>query len=148
MKTFELKNSEEINKVVSHFNYFHDASLIEIQFNKNREIDKDTGSLVYPYSDISDFINCDVTVLLLHNNYNGARKNQEVQIIFGGTRGFSFNQSETYDYSDIFELKHVSRKEEFLRFEIFATEKRIKFLEIICKEFKIIEGPRDVCRIR
>ena len=132
MKIHKPKNVDEIKNTISYLSYCHDASIRKICFVKEREVEQN-GSLVYPFADIRDFINCDVEMELIHNWYPTAKKHQIVLLKFIKTRSLTFMQTEDFDYSDIYELKFEGKKGSDLLFCFYATEKKFKALSLSCE---------------
>jgi hypothetical protein len=145
MKTFKPKNTKEIINLISYLNFCHDGSLRKICFLKNREVDITNGSLIYPFENTKEFIDCDIEVELILNSYEGAKKDQIILFEFKNTKSFGFSQNEGFDYSDIYEVEFKSDNNANLNF-IFYTHKppnapneKIAFLSIVCKEIICIE---------
>jgi len=135
MKTFKPKGVKGINNLIILFNFFHDACMRKICFLKNREVDEKNGSLIYPFNNIKEFINCDIEIELIHNNYKDAKKDQIILLKFKETKSFTFVQDENFDYSDIFEIEFKSDENAGLHFIFYSTGKKFKFLSIQCKKF-------------
>lgn len=132
MKVHKPKSVDEIKNTISYLCDCHDASIRKICFVKDREVEQD-GSLVYPFADIRDFINCDVEMELLLNSYPTAKKDQIVLLKFIKTRSLTLMQTEDFDYSDIYELKFEGKKGTNLLFCFYATEKKFKALSLSCE---------------
>lgn len=133
MKIYKPKSVDEIQNTLSYLCHCHDASIRKICFIKDREIDPD-GSLVYPFGDIRDFINCDVEMELFLNCYPTAKKDQIVLMKFIKTKSFTFMQTEEFDYSDIYEFKFEGKKGTKLLFCFYATDNKFKALSLSCEE--------------
>jgi len=133
MKIHKPKSADEVKNTISYLYDCHDGSIRKICFIKEREVEQN-GSLVYPFADIRDFINCDVEMELLLNCYPTAKKDQIVLLKFIKTRSFTFMQTEEFDYSDIYELKFEGKKGTSLLFCFYATKKMFKALSLSCEK--------------
>ena len=65
MKKREIRNSEEAIKLLNYLNNCHDASMRNISFGKERDVDKNDGSLIYPFENASESIDCTVNIELI-----------------------------------------------------------------------------------
>ena len=141
MKMWKPKNALELKALMSRLCGCHDASITRISFVKDRMLNED-GDLVYPYSeDEYPFVSCDVEMELLLNCYPTAKKQQVVVFKFIDTRIFVFTQNESFDYSEILEVKCNINDNAKLNF-IFYSSKRydmVKSLELSCARVKCIE---------
>ena len=132
MKIHEPKSVEDIKNLISYLGSCHDGSVkSSVCFTKEREI-YDDGSLVYPFNEISDFVNCDIKVEMILNSYPTAKKDQIIWLEFIKAKSFSFIQKDDIDYSDIYEFKFEEKTGPSLLFSFFATENKIKVLSILC----------------
>ena len=68
-----VKKIEDLTEALKYFNWFHDASIVSIEFIKQRSLD-DSGDLVYLFGNMEDEKLCDIRIKLLHNSYEGAKK--------------------------------------------------------------------------
>jgi hypothetical protein len=132
MKISILKTIQEVNLLIKHSNFFHDASLNKIVFIKARSLNKKDGSLVYPFDDPKKEILCDIKAHFLHNSYEAAKSNQKVVLEFQEVSEFQFGQNENFDYSDIYHLKCESTPNSKLSFLFYSSTKQVLSLKIVC----------------
>lgn len=104
-------------------------------FLKKRELDEHDGSLIYPFEDEKEFVNCDIEMELLLNSFQGAKKDQKVRFQFGNAKRFSFSQSTDFDYADIYDLDFEVRDAAQLEFSFFSTSAKIKAFSVTCEMF-------------
>lgn len=133
MKVHKPKSVEEIKSMLSYLASCHDASVKSVCFVKDRQIHED-GSLVYPFVDMREIVNCNIKMELILNSYPTAKKDQIVSFEFITTKSFSFMQTDDIDYSDIYELRFEGEAGSTLRFVFYATENKVKVLSISCTE--------------
>ena len=136
MKKFTVETSKEITDLLKLINFCHDASLRNISFRKKREFNKN-GSLIYPFKNIKQAIKCDISLELLLNSFEGAKKKQIVLFEFIDVDMFSFKQNNEFDYSDIYEVKFQEAKDYGYNFVFYATQSKIDFLSLFCKSLTI-----------
>ena len=130
---FKSENLVEIRSQILKLNFCHDASLRKISFYKIREVDEHNGSLIYPFDDLKEMMDCDIELELILNSYEGAKKDQIVILEFKDTTSFSFYQTPDFDYSDIYELEVTENQG--LQFSFYAIDKKIKTLSLTCGKF-------------
>lgn len=128
-----LINLEQAMELLKCMNYFHDASLKQICFTKERTLNKMTGDLIYPYEKKGAELLCNIEVELLHNNYLNAKNNQIVTLLFKDVVEFRFMQNNLFDYSDIYEVK-CSVSGVNLVFAFCSTKELLESLTISCSE--------------
>ena len=131
IKKLTAEDAKDINELIAYFNFFHDACMRRICFHKAREVDKDDGSIIFPFADFADAILSTIEIELLHNNYQHAKKDQIILLRFYETTNFVFNQDTSFDYSDVYELKFKCDESGLLSFVFFA--KATSFLSIKCR---------------
>lgn len=124
----------EVEDLLKYLNFCHDGSITKICFTKEREVDTQTGSLIYPYSKTEDFALCDVSVEMLLNSYPKAKKEQVVVLEFKSVRSFTFTQERENDYSDIYEVKVTATEDAGMTFDFYATERKVKTLSLSCEK--------------
>lgn len=134
MKISKPKTIEEVNLLIKRLNVFHDASLVKIMFRKPRFLEKDDGSLVYPFDDPRKEVLCDIKAYFLHNSYEDAKRDQEVELDFQDVSEFQFSQDENFDYSDIYHLKCEGTPSSKLCFLFYSSIKQILSLKIVCSK--------------
>lgn len=132
-KIIEPKDSKELNDLLKCLNFCHDGSMRRISFIKQREISKD-GSLVYPFEDKKDFVNCNIEMELILNSFKGAKRDQIVLFEFKDANTLFFRQDMGFDYSDIYEAKFKETAEKSLNFIFYSTGNKIESLSIICRK--------------
>lgn len=135
MRIRKTKNFSEVKALIQNLNFCHDSSLRKICFIKKRSVDKKDGSLIYPFDNIEELINCDIEMELILNSYLGAKKDQIIILSFKDVKSFKFMQNGKYDYSDIYELKAIANKYSNADFHFYSTKEKIESLIITCSEF-------------
>lgn len=128
------KTIKDSLSLLERLNFCHDAAIKKICFNKKRSFNEADGSLLYPFDDTADFIKCDIEIELLHNNYEGAKRTQVLNLSFVDTISFNFAQDNTHDYSDIYEAKCVDDKAGNMTFHFYSSEEKVESLTIKCSE--------------
>jgi hypothetical protein len=140
MKISTPKTTEEVNLLIKRLNFFHDASLIKLMFRKPRFLEKNDGSLVYPFDDSGKEVLCDIKAYFLHNSYEGAKCDQIVELDFHEVSEFQFSQDENFDYSDIYHLKCEGAPSSKLCFLFYSSTKQILSLKIFCSNVVCMES--------
>jgi hypothetical protein len=136
-KKINSADPASISTMLQNFNHFHDASLIKVEFAKERQYDE-SGDLVYPFADISANVLCNINLVFLHNNYQSAHTKQIVTCRCLNVSRFSFNQ-DSYDYSDIYKTDCRSING-LIELELKCSPAKILFFTIICKNIEFSES--------
>ena len=136
MRLTQVNRVEEASLLLVKLNHCHDGSLVRIAFTKPRDVNKENGSLTYPFTSMEDDVLCDVEAELILNSYEGAKTDQRVVFEFKGVTSFRFEQGQ-YDYSDIYEAKCQLGQEVRtpLMFTFYATKEKHITVILQCKEW-------------
>lgn len=139
MKITKAETKPQVQELMRSLNDCHDASIRKVCFIKPREVDKISGSLIYPFQNIEDRTICDVEVELLLNSYPQAKKDQVVLLEFMGVKNLMLCQDEHQDYSDVYEVKVDFEDGQMMKVTFCSTEAKVPLLhlscvQLICKE--------------
>lgn len=135
MKITRVKTSDQALNLMRNLNYCHDASVRKICFMKKRELDRKTGSLIYPFDRLQDRTLCDVHVEMLLNSYLGAKRDQTVLFKFVGVSKLALRQGQQQDYSDVYEVGIRTSQAGVLEVSFYSTEKKVRLLSLSCLQF-------------
>ncbi len=133
MKITRAANVQEARALFEHLNACHDASVRELLLKKQREVDEQDGSLIYPDVDVADFVLCEVQMELILNSYEGAKTDQIVQLEFEQVREFTFKQDRKHDFSDLYEVVIQDDDASNIRVIFYSTKDRIIAADLLCE---------------
>lgn len=132
----EINDLNEARDILVRLNHCHDGSIRAISFLKGRELDPETGNLVYDSANLNEMALCDIKLEMLLNSYEGAKKDQLIIFEFKKVSCFRFIQDASFDYSDVYEVEVESGRDVTIELHFFATEKKIPTLIISCEKFR------------
>ncbi len=121
MKIIQIDDLAAANEMIRYFNFFHDACIVKIEFDKGREFEKSTGDIVF--SDSKSEVNCcNIDISLLHNNY----EKSEIE------------QNGSFDYSFIYEINCFEHNGE-LHWHFLYSDTAEPFLAIMAPQLIVLE---------
>ena len=135
MKIHTPETFESSLNLLKYLNYCHDGCITRISFLKKREIDKETGSIIYPFDDLQEMIFCDIEIEVILNSYDEAKMDQCILLFFKHVSSFLFAQNTPYDYSDIYEVRLKKGSADSLEFSFYSTNQSMRSLSISCRHF-------------
>ena len=133
MKITKATNAKQAAGLFQHLNACHDASLRSVSVKKQRDVDKEDGSVIYPDDDPADFVLCEVEMELILNSYEGAKVDQVVQLQFERVREFLFKQDGGHDFSDLYEAVIEDNGASNIHVTFYATNDRLLAADILCE---------------
>ena len=140
MRTLEAKNFEEATRLMEHLNHCHDGSMRKLCFYKKRKVDRQDGSLIYPFESIEGRTICNVEAELILNSYLGAKKGQIVLLQFQKVTHLTLIQLDQSDYSEIYEAVVKKDRKSKLKVTFYSTEEKIPTLTLSCERIVCIGG--------
>ncbi len=133
MKITKANNVKQAEALLQYLNACHDGSIISFCVKKQREVDKQDGSLIYPDIDPADFVLCEIEMELILNSYEGAKTDQIVQLQFEQVREFTLKQDKMHDFSELYEVAVQDGNASTIRVIFYATEDRISAVDLFCE---------------
>lgn len=133
MRIFEAGTPQQVATLIQHLNSCHDGSVRKLCFQKQRELDKISGALIYPFENEEDRALCDVEMELLLNSYSGAKKDQAILLEFKAVTRLTFSQNERQDYSEIYEVAATVRDDAAFDVSFCSGRDKHESLRLSCK---------------
>jgi hypothetical protein len=121
---------------LTELNFCHDGVLKNVHFLKERGVDKSDGSIIF---DGDNPILCDISVEMILNSYQGAKKDQVVLFKFLNVKQFHFSQNSSIDFSEIYEVNCLETGNNDVRLEFLCTKDKILSLSLTCNQIYITE---------
>ena len=133
MKITSVTSITGARRLVKRLNACHDGSLRTVCIRRQRNIDRRSGSLIYPFRDPTDFVLCDIDMELILNSYAGAKKDQIVRLRFERVRRFTLRQDQQHDSSELYEVVTTGDGSRWIRVIFYATKDRVAAAELSCE---------------